>query len=160
MSLKNVAHELVCVAHRDKNVSFLAAVATSFLSSQQHCGVLLNVSTNGKTTAQNYCKTDKQKLITMEQKIQLKHPTGKKAVNMDKEKYDILKKYLLSHLKNNGQSTHTELLNSITKSFKGDKIKFSGSVEWHMEWVKLDLEARKIIKGTADKSPIQFSFNK
>lgn len=96
----------------------------------------------------------------MGQKIQLKHPAGKKAVSMDKEKYDTLKKYMLSHLKDNSQSTHTELLNSITKNLKTDKIKFSGSVEWHMEWVKLDLEARKTIKRTTDKSPIKFSLNK
>ena len=96
----------------------------------------------------------------MEQKIQLKHPAGKKAISMDKEKYDTLKKYMLSHLKDNSQSTHTELLNSIIKHFKSDKINFSGSVEWHMEWVKLDLEARKLIKRTADKAPIKFSLNK
>jgi hypothetical protein len=43
MSLNAVAHKLACVARREKNESFLAAVATSFWSSQQHCGVLLNV---------------------------------------------------------------------------------------------------------------------
>ncbi len=95
----------------------------------------------------------------MEQKIQLRHPAGKKAVSMDKEKYDTMKKYILSHLRDHGQSTHGELLSAITKKFKSDKIKFSGSVEWHMEWVKLDLEAGKTIKRTSDKSPIQFSLN-
>jgi hypothetical protein len=96
----------------------------------------------------------------MDQKIQLKHPAGKRAVSMDKDKYDKLKKYLLLHLKNNGASSHTELLQSITNSFKKDKVKFDGSIEWHMEWVKLDLEARKAIKRISDKSPIKFALTK
>lgn len=35
----------------------------------------------------------------MEQKIQLKHPTGKKAISMDKEKYSVIEKSLLICLK-------------------------------------------------------------
>ena len=93
----------------------------------------------------------------MEKKIQLKHPAGKKAVSMYKLKYDPLKKVVLNFLKTNGESTHTEILESVTEEFKKNKIKFEGSIEWHMEWVKLDLEARKEIKRTAEKSSIKFS---
>lgn len=96
----------------------------------------------------------------METKIQLKHPAGKKAVSMDKEKYDTLKKVLLNRLKTKGESTHTEILQTITEDFKKNKIKFVGSIEWHMEWVKLDLEARKEIKRIGDKSPIKFAIVK
>ena len=91
----------------------------------------------------------------METKIQLRHPAGKKAVSMDKAKYEVLKKALVSHLKSKGASTHTEILEAITSNFKKDKIKFEGSIEWHMEWVKLDLEARKEIKRVGE-SPIKF----
>jgi hypothetical protein len=93
----------------------------------------------------------------MEQKMQLKHPAGKKAVSMDKEKYDNLKKALLNRLKTKGESTHTEILQTITEDFKKNKIKFEGSIEWHMEWVKLDLEARKEIKRIGDKLPVKFA---
>lgn len=93
----------------------------------------------------------------MEQKLQLKHPAGKKAIRMDKDKYELLSKYLLANLESNGNSTHTELLNSITDGLKKDKIKFMGSVEWHVEWVKLDLEANKKIKRIGDKSPIKYA---
>lgn len=96
----------------------------------------------------------------MEQKMQLKHPDGKKAVSMSKDKYDVLKKSLLNHLKKKGESTHTEMWNAITEDFKKNKIKFQGSIQWHMEWVKLDLEARKEIKRFGDKSPIKFSIVK
>ena len=93
----------------------------------------------------------------MEEKIQLKHPAGKKAVSMEKEKYEILKKIILKILKAKGEFTHKELLKAVTVNFKKDKIKFEGSIEWHMEWVKLDLEARKEIKRLEDKSPLKFS---
>ena len=93
----------------------------------------------------------------MEKKIQLKHPAGKKAIRMDKLKYDPLKKAILSFLQANGESTHSEIVESVTKEFKKNKTKFEGSIEWHTEWVKLDLEARKEIKRTADKSSIKFS---
>ncbi|HKR05555.1 MAG TPA: hypothetical protein VJY62_13050 [Bacteroidia bacterium] len=92
----------------------------------------------------------------METKIQLRHPAGKNAVSMDKAKYDVLKKILLNLLKTKGESTHADILQAITGDFKKNKTKFPGSVEWHMEWVKLDLEARKKIKRKGDKSPVKF----
>ena len=93
----------------------------------------------------------------MEAKIQLKHPAGKKAISMDKGKYDTLKKLFLNRLRTKGESTHSEILQTITEDFKKNKAKFEGSIEWHLEWVKLDLEARKEIKRTGDKSPIKFA---
>lgn len=93
----------------------------------------------------------------MDTKIQLIHPAGKKAVSMDKGKYEILKKILLNHLKLKGASSHKEILKAITEDFKKNKTKFEGSVEWHMEWVKLDLESKKEIKRHTDKSPIKFT---
>ncbi len=40
----------------------------------------------------------------MEQKIQLKHPAGKKAISMDKEKYDVIEKSLLFSLKEKAEA--------------------------------------------------------
>lgn len=96
----------------------------------------------------------------MKTTIQLKHPAGKKAVSMDKGKYDTLKKILLNRLNTKGESTHAEILAAITEDFRKKKTKFEGSIEWHMEWVKLDLEARNEIARTADKSPIKFAIVK
>ena len=92
----------------------------------------------------------------MEQKIQLKHPLGKKAISMDKEKYGVIEKSLLKCLNGKTESTHKEILNAITEDFKKYKFKFEGSIEWHMEWVKLDLEARKKITRIADTIPVKF----
>jgi hypothetical protein len=93
----------------------------------------------------------------METTIQLKHPAGKKAVSMEKGKYDALKKPLLNRLRTKGESTHKEILQAINEDFAKNKTRFEGSVEWHMEWVKLDLEARKEIRRIGDKSPTKFA---
>jgi len=93
----------------------------------------------------------------MEQKIQLKHPAGKKAVSMDKSKYDNLKKAMLHCLKTKGEASHTEILKTVTEIFKKNKTKFEGSIEWHLEWVKLDLEAKREIKKHTDKTPIKYT---
>lgn len=96
----------------------------------------------------------------MEQKIQLKHPEGKKAVRMDKLKYDVLKKALLNHLKKNGESTHSEIWHAIEEDFKKNKTEFDGSVQWHTEWVKLDLQANKILERVQGTSPQKYSLTK
>lgn len=92
----------------------------------------------------------------MDPKIQLMHPTGKKAVSIDKGKYDVLKKALINFLNTKGESTHEEIFKAVSIDFKKNKIKFEGSLEWYLEWVKLDLEARKEITRVSDTTPIKF----
>jgi len=81
----------------------------------------------------------------MEAKIQLRHPAGKKAVSMTPVKYEPLKKAILDHLKSHGPSTQKELMDGVAHVIQSSATKFEGSVPWHTEWVKLDLEARKEI---------------
>jgi hypothetical protein len=82
-------------------------------------------------------------------KILTKHPLGKSGKNIEKAKYDTLKKAILSAL-GKKELTHTELFDRLNKSLKG---KFSGSISWYAETVKLDLEARKIVQRTSAKPP-------
>jgi len=82
-----------------------------------------------------------------EEKILTKHPLGKSGKNINKQKYETLKKTILSALQNK-ELTHSELFNQLTNSLKS---KFSGNVSWYGETVKLDLEARKIIERTSSK---------
>ncbi len=82
-----------------------------------------------------------------EEKILTKHPLGKSGKNIDRKKYETLKKAILSALRNK-ELTHTELFNHLNKSLKS---KFSGNISWYGETVKLDLEARKIIERTSSK---------
>lgn len=92
----------------------------------------------------------------MEQKIQLQHPTGKKAISMDNVKYGVIERSLLKYLKEKAEASHKEILVAITEDFKKNKLKFEGSIEWHMEWVKLDLEAKKKITRITDTTPIKY----
>ncbi len=80
-----------------------------------------------------------------EEKILTKHPLGKSGKNINKQKYEALRKAILSALRDK-ELTHTELFNKLNK---GLKSKFSGNISWYGETVKLDLEARKIIERTS-----------
>jgi hypothetical protein len=88
------------------------------------------------------------------EKIFTKHPLGKSGRNIDKQKYETLKKAILSALQNK-ELTHTELFSQLNKSLKS---KFSGNVSWYGETVKLDLEAGKIIERTSSK-PQKYRLN-
>ena len=81
-----------------------------------------------------------------EEKILTKHPLGKSGKNIDKQKYDTLKKAILSALQKK-ELTHDELFDRLNQSVK----KFAGNVNWYGETVKLDLEARKLIERTSSK---------
>jgi hypothetical protein len=84
-----------------------------------------------------------------DEKILTKHPLGKSGKNIDKQKYETLKRAILSALKQK-ELTHTELFTKLNKALKG---KFSGNISWYAETVKLDLEARKIVERTSAKPP-------
>ena len=81
------------------------------------------------------------------EKILTKHPLGKSGKNIDRKKYDTLKKAIVSALRKD-ELTHTELFDRLNKSLKG---KFPGNISWYGETVKLDLEARKVIERTSSK---------
>ena len=90
----------------------------------------------------------------MKTKIQLRHPAGKKAVTMEAGKYSLMMKAILARLAK-GESTHSDMLHDVTAGFSRKGTDFPGSIEWHMEWVKLDLEAKKQIRRTSS-SPVRF----
>jgi hypothetical protein len=81
------------------------------------------------------------------EKILTKHPLGKSGKNISKQKYEALKKAILSALRSS-ELTHTELFNQLSKRLRN---KFAGNISWYEETVKLDLEARKIIERTSSK---------
>lgn len=79
------------------------------------------------------------------EKILTKHPQGKSGKNISKQKYDMIRRGILSTLRSK-ELTHTELFSQLAKKLNG---KFSGNISWYGETVKLDLEARKLIERTA-----------
>lgn len=95
-----------------------------------------------------------------EQKIQLKHPLGKKAVSINKDKYDLLTKETIQSLTEKKDGTFSEISKSIVQSLKDKKIIFDGSLNWYLEWVKLDLEARQIISRVPKTSLQKYTLTK
>jgi hypothetical protein len=106
-----------------------------------------NVNVNANRSIRNKREMTAEKIVT-------KHPLGKNGKNIDRNKYDTLKKAVLSALRKN-DLTHTELFSRLNKSLKG---KFSGNISWYGETVKLDLEARKMIERTSSK-PQKYRLN-
>ena len=84
-----------------------------------------------------------------EKTILTKHPLGKRGRNISRQKYDALKKAILSSLRSK-ELAHTELFARLHHRLKG---RFSGNISWYAETVKLDLEARKVIERTPSKPP-------
>ena len=82
-------------------------------------------------------------LSTMEQKILTKHPQGKSGFNISKQKYDVIRAAIMESLRTKGALTHTELAKTVKETLK---VKLEGSLNWYLEVVKLDLEARKVIE--------------
>jgi hypothetical protein len=81
-----------------------------------------------------------------ENTVLTKHPT-KTGRRIDVQKYEVTKKAILSVLAKK-PLTHTELFAALAKKLKG---KVDWNIFWYGETLKLDLEARKIIKRTNDK---------
>jgi len=82
------------------------------------------------------------------EQIQTLHPqAGKTNKRISLEKYLIIKENILSIL-NEDQLTHTELMERLYENINDI---FEGSVQWYGETVKLDLEARGIVKRTGSK---------
>lgn len=83
-------------------------------------------------------------------KILTLHPQGKKGVNIDIQKYEIIKEFIIKNLEENGEMTYEKLNELAIIELNG---KFEGSIPWYFVTVKLDLEARNIIERIPKTSP-------
>jgi len=87
----------------------------------------------------------------MQERIMTLHPdTGKVGVNIEVNKYNQMKDTLLGILKKEGEMSFGDLAKAAKNHLKG---KFDGSIGWYMTTVKLDLEARKLVKCNRKSSP-------
>ena len=93
-------------------------------------------------------------------RVQLKHPQGKRAVTMSKETYDLLKPSVLKCLRRKGEATFTEILEGCAADLKKAGTPVKGSLSWYLEWVKLDLEARKLIRRSSDSTPQKYRLSR
>jgi len=69
--------------------------------------------------------------------ILTRHPGGKQGRRIPKDKYDAVKRAMLSALRSR-ELTHTELMRALGRKLKGE---FDGNVNWYGETVKLPVSS-------------------
>ena len=86
----------------------------------------------------------------MKDTIKTLHPEKKQGVKISREKYEVIRKAILSVLRTKKEMTFMALSRAVEKQL-GDK--FEGSVMWYVTTVKLDLEARGEVKRVVHSRP-------
>jgi len=86
----------------------------------------------------------------MKDTVKTLHPDKKQGVNISRDKYDIIRKAIMSTLHANKEMTFMKLSRAVEKEVRG---KFDGSVMWYVTTVKLDLEARGEVKRVPNSRP-------
>ncbi|NJC94901.1 MAG: hypothetical protein C3F07_06050 [Anaerolineales bacterium] len=86
----------------------------------------------------------------MKDTIRTLHPAKKQGVNIDKNKYEIIRKAIMSTLRQHKEMPFMKLSRAVEKEVNGT---FEGSVMWYVTTVKLDLEARGEIKRVPNSRP-------
>jgi hypothetical protein len=82
-------------------------------------------------------------------KIQTRHPEGKIGISIDKEIYRLVSNYIFQTLKKNEASTLSSLIDRASEYFPS---RFNNwTLSSYLFWIKLDLEARGIIRGVCPK---------
>ena len=86
----------------------------------------------------------------MKDTIRTLHPEKKQGVNISREKYEIICQAIMSTLEGQKEMTFMKLSRAVEKQVNGN---FEGSVTWYVTTVKLDLEARGVIKRVPHSRP-------
>jgi hypothetical protein len=86
----------------------------------------------------------------MKDMIRTLHPEKKQGVNISKTKYEIIRKAILAALHTQKEMTFMNLSRAVEKEVNGN---FEGSVMWYVTTVKLDLEARGVVKRVQNSRP-------
>ena len=86
----------------------------------------------------------------MKDLVKTLHPEKKQGVNISREKYEMIRKAIMSELRSNKEMTFMKLSRAVEKEVRG---KFVGSVMWYVTTVKLDLESRGEVKRVQNSRP-------
>lgn len=86
----------------------------------------------------------------MKDTIRTLHPDRKQGVNISREKYDVIRKAILSTLRQNREMPFMKLARAVEREVRG---KFDGSVTWYVTTVKLDMEARGEVRRVPNSRP-------
>ena len=76
----------------------------------------------------------------MKDRIRTLHPEKKQGVNISREKYEVIRKAILSALHKQKEISFMNLSRAVEKEVNGN---FEGSVTWYVTTVKLDLIKNK-----------------
>ena len=91
---------------------------------------------------------------TLAHKIQTLHPDRrKKGKRIDQSKYVIIKACIEECLKGSGELTNKQLVQCVGTQIKKENV---GSINWYVEIVKLDMEARNIITRIPGTRPVRY----
>ena len=88
----------------------------------------------------------------MSERIMTLHPAGKAGVNIDRQKYDVVREAILEAVRTNGTITFGDLAAEVRSRLEAT---FAGSISWYVTTVKLDLEARGEIVRVPKSKPQQ-----
>jgi hypothetical protein len=86
----------------------------------------------------------------MDETILTLHPQGKQGVNISRAKYDTVRAAIVATLQEHGSMTFGELTEAVAQRLAGS---FDGSVSWYVVSVKLDLEARDVLRRVPNSRP-------
>ncbi len=86
----------------------------------------------------------------MDDRILTLHPEGKEGVNILRSKYELVKEHMIDIIALNGEISFMELNQALEQRLK-DKL--DGSISWYVTTIKLDLEARNIVKRIPKRRP-------
>lgn len=86
----------------------------------------------------------------MTDRIMTLHPDGKEGVNIDQQKYALIKAAILASIDQTGEILFQDLPAAVETNLAGE---FDGSIGWYSTTVKLDLEARGLIERVSDQTP-------
>ena len=86
----------------------------------------------------------------MKETIKTLHPEKKQGVKISKAKYDVIRTAILSTLDEKKEMTFMNLSRAVEKEVNEN---FEGSVTWYVTAVKLDLEARGVLKRVRHSRP-------
>jgi len=86
----------------------------------------------------------------MANKILTLHPEGKKGVNIDLGKYNLIKETIIDIVHSHGEISYQEMNKKANEELQ---YKFSGSIPWYVVTVKLDMEARGILERVTGTMP-------
>ncbi len=89
--------------------------------------------------------------MAAEKFVETIHPEPKKpGARMEKSKYDLMRNAILEKLQVHGSLTFEKLGNMLEEQLLK---KFDGPVIWYYTTVKLDLEARGVIRRVPNSEP-------